>query len=204
VSVGFGAENAVKELVVVAGLDLSLDDHITGIAHPYFCGACRSCDSDEGHNSDYQARGDTEGHSSVRVRSSLTGSVLMMTIFPRDYMPDVALSCNAGLPAIFGGNVRRFRQQKQLTREELAFEAEIDLTYVGGIERGTKNPSEAGATVRDSAGNGCGTHTAVVAFSPPVPQAPFVVPVTHVFKVTKYDPTTGIGDQSLTEYSGGT
>ena len=106
--------------------------------------------------------------------------------------------------AIFGGNVRRFRQQKQLTREELAFEAEIDLTYVGGIERGTKNPSEAGATVRDSAGNGCGTHTAVVAFSPPVPQAPFVVPVTHVFKVTKYDPTTGIGDQSLTEYSGGT
>ena len=66
------------------------------------------------------------------------------------------------------------------------------------------NIIEAGATVRDSAGNGCGTHTAVVAFSPPVPQAPFVVPVTHVFKVTKYDPTTGIGDQSLTEYSGGT
>jgi hypothetical protein len=65
------------------------------------------------------------------------------------------------------------------------------------------NIIEAGATVRDSAGNGCGTHTAVVAFSPPVQGPPIVVPVTHVFKVTSYAPATGIGDQSLTEYSGG-
>jgi transcriptional regulator with XRE-family HTH domain len=43
--------------------------------------------------------------------------------------------------AILGRNVRRFRQQKKLTQEELAFEAEIDLTYVGGIERGKRNPS---------------------------------------------------------------
>ena len=35
-----------------------------------------------------------------------------------------------------GKNVRRFRQQKRLTQEKLAFEAEIDLTYMGGIERG--------------------------------------------------------------------
>jgi transcriptional regulator with XRE-family HTH domain len=41
----------------------------------------------------------------------------------------------------FGKNVRRARQQKKLTQEELAFEAEIDLTYVGGIERGKRNPS---------------------------------------------------------------
>jgi transcriptional regulator with XRE-family HTH domain len=33
------------------------------------------------------------------------------------------------------------RQQKGLTQEKLAFEAEIDLTYVGGIERGKRNPS---------------------------------------------------------------
>jgi transcriptional regulator with XRE-family HTH domain len=32
-------------------------------------------------------------------------------------------------------------QQRGLTQEELAFEAEIDLTYVGGIERGKRNPS---------------------------------------------------------------
>jgi transcriptional regulator with XRE-family HTH domain len=33
------------------------------------------------------------------------------------------------------------RQQKGLTQEELAFEAEIDLTCLGGIERGRRNPS---------------------------------------------------------------
>lgn len=43
--------------------------------------------------------------------------------------------------AILGRNVRRLRQQKKLTQEELAFEAEIDLTYMGGIERGKRNPS---------------------------------------------------------------
>jgi transcriptional regulator with XRE-family HTH domain len=33
------------------------------------------------------------------------------------------------------------RRQRRLTQEALAFEAEIDLTYVGGIERGKRNPS---------------------------------------------------------------
>lgn len=42
---------------------------------------------------------------------------------------------------IVGKNVRRFRQKAQLTQEQLAFAAEIDLTYVGGIERGKRNPS---------------------------------------------------------------
>jgi transcriptional regulator with XRE-family HTH domain len=42
---------------------------------------------------------------------------------------------------IVGKNVRRLRLQKGMTQEELAFEAEIDLTYVGGIERGRRNPS---------------------------------------------------------------
>jgi transcriptional regulator with XRE-family HTH domain len=43
--------------------------------------------------------------------------------------------------AIVGRNVRRLRKQKGLTQEELAFEAKIDLTYMGGIERGKRNPS---------------------------------------------------------------
>ena len=42
---------------------------------------------------------------------------------------------------ILGKNVRRLRQQTGLIQEELAFEAEIDLTYMGGIERGKRNPS---------------------------------------------------------------
>ena len=28
-----------------------------------------------------------------------------------------------------------------MTQEQLAFEAKLDLTYVGGIERGKRNPS---------------------------------------------------------------
>jgi transcriptional regulator with XRE-family HTH domain len=40
---------------------------------------------------------------------------------------------------ILDRNVRRLRKQKKLSQEKLAFEAEIDLTYVGGIERGKRN-----------------------------------------------------------------
>ncbi|WP_338691742.1 helix-turn-helix transcriptional regulator [Bradyrhizobium sp. 26S5] len=28
-----------------------------------------------------------------------------------------------------------------MTQEKLAFEADLDLTYIGGIERGKRNPS---------------------------------------------------------------
>ena len=43
--------------------------------------------------------------------------------------------------AIVGMNVRKRRQEQGLTQEQLAFAAEIDLTYIGGIERGRRNPS---------------------------------------------------------------
>jgi transcriptional regulator with XRE-family HTH domain len=43
--------------------------------------------------------------------------------------------------AKLGRNVRRLRKQRGLTQEKLAFGAEIDLTYLGGIERGKRNPS---------------------------------------------------------------
>lgn len=42
---------------------------------------------------------------------------------------------------IVGRNIRRLRLEAKLTQEQLAFAAEIDLTYVGGIERGRRNPS---------------------------------------------------------------
>jgi len=42
---------------------------------------------------------------------------------------------------IVGDNIGRLRRAKGLTQEELAFRAEIDLTYMGGIERGKRNPS---------------------------------------------------------------
>jgi transcriptional regulator with XRE-family HTH domain len=42
---------------------------------------------------------------------------------------------------IVGKNVRRLRLARGLTQEKLAFEAELDLTYIGRIERGRRNPS---------------------------------------------------------------
>ena len=42
---------------------------------------------------------------------------------------------------IVGRNVRTLRVAKGMTQERLAFAADLDLTYVGGIERGRRNPS---------------------------------------------------------------
>lgn len=42
---------------------------------------------------------------------------------------------------LVGSNVRKLRKERGLTQEQLALEAGIDLTYVGGIERGRRNPS---------------------------------------------------------------
>lgn len=42
---------------------------------------------------------------------------------------------------IVGSNVRRLRRHRGLTQEKFALDAAIDLTYLGGIERGGRNPS---------------------------------------------------------------
>ncbi|WP_374453730.1 helix-turn-helix domain-containing protein [Phenylobacterium sp.] len=42
---------------------------------------------------------------------------------------------------IVGRNIRRLREERGLTQEKLAVDAGIDLTYLGGIERGKRNPS---------------------------------------------------------------
>ncbi|WP_380785651.1 helix-turn-helix domain-containing protein [Sphingomonas sp. R86521] len=44
---------------------------------------------------------------------------------------------------IVAANVRRLRGERKLTQEQLAHDVEIDLTYLGGIERGRRNPSVA-------------------------------------------------------------
>ena len=43
--------------------------------------------------------------------------------------------------SIVGKNVRLARQAIGLTQEQLALDAGLDLTYVGGIERGRRNPT---------------------------------------------------------------
>ena len=42
---------------------------------------------------------------------------------------------------IVGANVRRLRVELKLTQEQLAHDAEIDVTYLRGIEAGRRNPS---------------------------------------------------------------
>ena len=41
----------------------------------------------------------------------------------------------------FGERVRELRKERGLSQEELALEAGLDRTYVGGIERGERNVS---------------------------------------------------------------
>lgn len=43
--------------------------------------------------------------------------------------------------ATFGLNVRRYRESLGLTQEAVAERAELDPTYISGIERGVRNPS---------------------------------------------------------------
>ncbi|HUI06392.1 MAG TPA: helix-turn-helix transcriptional regulator [Verrucomicrobiae bacterium] len=41
----------------------------------------------------------------------------------------------------FGLNVRKQREARGLTQEALAEKADLDQTYISGIERGVRNPS---------------------------------------------------------------
>ncbi|HET6203379.1 MAG TPA: helix-turn-helix transcriptional regulator [Planctomycetota bacterium] len=45
------------------------------------------------------------------------------------------------LLAAFGRAIRRARRARGLSQEVLGFEAELDRTYVSGVERGVRNPT---------------------------------------------------------------
>ena len=50
-------------------------------------------------------------------------------------------SAAAELAAAFGQALRRERERQGLSQEEFGFEAEMDRTYVSGVERGVRNPT---------------------------------------------------------------
>ena len=41
----------------------------------------------------------------------------------------------------FGRAVREERQAQEISQEELGFRADLDRTYVSGVERGVRNPT---------------------------------------------------------------
>jgi transcriptional regulator with XRE-family HTH domain len=43
--------------------------------------------------------------------------------------------------SIVAWNLRRIRVKSGLSQERLAFDAEVDRSYVGGLERGEENPT---------------------------------------------------------------
>ena len=45
------------------------------------------------------------------------------------------------IKAVVGRNVRRYRELKGISQEELAFDAKLHRTYVSGVERGVRNPT---------------------------------------------------------------
>ncbi len=44
---------------------------------------------------------------------------------------------------VVGQNIRKFRKVRGLTQQALALEADLDVRYLGGIERGEQNPTVA-------------------------------------------------------------
>ena len=42
---------------------------------------------------------------------------------------------------IVAQNVRAAREKAELSQEDLAYQADVDRSYLWGIERGTRNPS---------------------------------------------------------------
>jgi transcriptional regulator with XRE-family HTH domain len=42
---------------------------------------------------------------------------------------------------VLGERIREMRKVKSLTQEDLAYESDIDRSYIGGVERGERNLS---------------------------------------------------------------
>ena len=45
------------------------------------------------------------------------------------------------LLVLFGEQLKNFRKERNISQEELAFKAELDRTYISGLECGKRNPT---------------------------------------------------------------
>lgn len=56
-------------------------------------------------------------------------------------MPEEKRKVRKAILTDFAKNVRKRRHELELTQEELAERADFHVNYIGGIERGQRNPS---------------------------------------------------------------
>lgn len=56
-------------------------------------------------------------------------------------MPEEKRKTRKAILADFAKNVRKRRHELELTQEQLAEKADFHVNYIGGIERGERNPS---------------------------------------------------------------
>ena len=61
------------------------------------------------------------------------------TVSPSIVKPLICICCEMDVRQTIGWNLRSLRVAKGLSQERLAFEAEMDRSYVGRVERGTEN-----------------------------------------------------------------
>jgi transcriptional regulator with XRE-family HTH domain len=45
------------------------------------------------------------------------------------------------LLVLFGEQLKKFRKERNISQEEVAFRAELDRTYISGLECGKRNPT---------------------------------------------------------------
>jgi hypothetical protein len=118
-------------------------------------------------------------------------------------LADQRTAANAGIPLqALAGNYSNTCQG--------TFAVCLDSTTFAPTDCGTGSPIvvpltelEVGALTRDVEGNSCDTQFGVAANLPPDKTPPLLGPATpFVAKTLNYDPTTGTGDISVTEYNG--
>jgi transcriptional regulator with XRE-family HTH domain len=69
---------------------------------------------------------------------------------------------------IVGENVRRIRLERGISQEALAYDADIDRSYLGSLERGEKNPTVR-LLARIAEVLGCGVPDLVTSSDQPAP-----------------------------------
>jgi hypothetical protein len=139
-----------------------------------------------------------------KIFLTLTAILALVTAY--DFNRACALAGgNEGIPlSIFAGNYTVTAQGSATICFNSDFSATVScLGPPVATTTDSENFVNVGQGTIDDNGNSCSTYTNTGGF-PFSPEPPSVTVINNVTKNTNYDPTTGTGDSSFTEYTGGT